>query len=97
MSRLFSGLSLLVLVILGLVFAVLNNHPVEFDYFLAKRELPLAALLIATLVAGVLLGMLFSLGIFIRLKRETLRCRRQAQLAEQEVANLRSIPIKNDP
>lgn len=96
MARIFSFLALLLLVLLGLVFAVLNGHSVEFDYFFARREVPLALTLVLTLVAGALLGLLFSAGIVVRLKRDNLRYKRQAHLAEQEIANLRSIPIKND-
>lgn len=96
MARVFSLLSIIILAVLGLAFAVLNNHAVEFDYFWGKSDFKLAQLLILAMAVGALLGVLFSSGIFIRLKREAVRFRRQAHLAEQEVANLRSIPIKND-
>lgn len=95
MSRLVSFVVLLVLVLLGLAFAVINAKPVELNYFLATREVPLALTLVLTLAFGALIGLLFSLGMVIRLKREALRLRRQIQLAEQEVMNLRSIPIKD--
>ncbi|HEB99133.1 MAG TPA: LapA family protein [Thiotrichales bacterium] len=96
MFRALSFLALAALVILGLVFAVLNAQTVELDYFLGKAEVPLALTLVLTLAGGALLGMLFSFGLVVRLKREILRLRRKAQLAEQEVANLRAIPIKDD-
>lgn len=96
MARFFSILSLVLLVILGLAFAVLNNHAVEFDYFWGRREFNLAQLLVISMAAGALLGVLFSTGILFRLKREASRFKRQAKLAEQEINNLRSIPIKND-
>ena len=51
--------------------------------------------LVITLAFGACVGMLFSLGMVVRLKRETLRLRRQIQLTEQEVVNLRNIPIKD--
>ena len=95
MSRLVSFVVLLVLVLLGLAFAVINSKPVELNYFLATREVPLALTLVLTLAFGALVGILFSLGMVIRLKRETLRLRRQVQLAEQEVMNLRNIPLKD--
>jgi hypothetical protein len=47
------------------------------------------------LAFGALIGLFFSLGMVIRLKRETQRLRRQMQIAEQEVVNLRNIPIKD--
>lgn len=97
MSRLLSYVLVLILVLLGLAFAVVNAKPVELNYFLGTREVPLAMTLVLALVFGACLGMLFSLGMVVRLKRETLRLRRQIQLTEQEVVNLRSIPIKNVP
>lgn len=95
MSRLVSFVLVLVLVLLGLAFAVGNAKPVEVNYFLATRELPLAMTLVLALVLGALIGLLFSLTMMIRLKRETLRLRRQVRLVEQEVINLRNIPIKD--
>ena len=97
MSRLIVSILTLLLVLVGLAFAVVNARPVELNYFLGTREVPLAMTLVLALVFGAGLGMLFSLGMVVRLKRETLRLRRQIQLTEQEVVNLRSIPIKNVP
>ncbi len=95
MSRLVSLVLLLSLVLIGLAFAVVNAKPVELNYFLGTREVPLAMTLVLTLAFGAAIGLLFSLGMVIRLKREALRLRRQAQIAEQEVVNLRNIPIKD--
>jgi len=95
MSRLVSLVLLLALVLVGLAFAVVNSKPVELNYFLATREVPLAMTLVLTLAFGALIGLFFSLGMVIRLKRETLRLRRQMQIAEQEVVNLRNIPIQD--
>ncbi|MFN2309109.1 MAG: lipopolysaccharide assembly LapA domain-containing protein [Gammaproteobacteria bacterium] len=95
MTRLISFVLVLVLAALGLAFAVVNAKPVELNYFLATREVPLAMTLVLTLVFGALIGLLFSLGIVLRLKREALRLRRQVRLAEEEVSNLRNIPLKD--
>ena len=95
MSRLVSLILTAIFVLLGLAFAVVNAKPVELNYFLATREVPLAMVLVLTLTLGALMGIVFSLGMVIRLKRETLRLRRQIQLTEQEVVNLRTMPIKD--
>lgn len=95
MSRLVSLILIAFFVLLGLAFAVVNAKPVELNYFLASREVPLAMVLVLTLVVGALMGIVFSLGMVIRLKRETLRLRRQIQLTEREVVNLRTMPIKD--
>lgn len=95
MSRLIASILILLLVLVGLAFAVVNAKPVELNYFLGTREVPLAMTLVLTLVFGACIGIVFSLGMVVRSKRETLRLRRQIQLAEQEVVNLRNIPIKD--
>ncbi len=95
MPRLLSLILIAFFVLLGLAFAVVNAKPVELNYFIASREAPLAMVLVLTLVAGALMGIVFSLGMVIRLKRETLRLRRRIQLTEQEVVNLRTMPIKD--
>lgn len=95
MARLIVSILILLLVLVGLAFAVVNAKPVELNYFLGTREVPLAMTLVLTLVFGACVGIFFSLGMMVRLKRETLRLRRQIQLTEQEVVNLRNIPIKD--
>lgn len=95
MSRLIASILTLLLVLIGLAFAVVNAKPVELNYFLGTREVPLAMTLVLTLAIGAGIGILFSLGMMVRLKRETLRLRRQIQLTEQEVVNLRTLPIKD--
>lgn len=95
MSRVISLVLIALCVLLGLAFAVVNAKPVELNYFIATREVPLAMVLVLSIVLGALMGFVFSLGMVIRLKRETYRLRRQLQVAGQEVVNLRTIPIKD--
>lgn len=95
MSRVISLILIAIFVLLGLAFAVVNAKPVELNYFLAVREVPLAMVLVLSLVLGAIMGFVFSLGMVIRLKRETLRLRRQLQVADKEVVNLRTMPIKD--
>ncbi len=95
MSRVISLILIAIFVLLGLAFAVVNAKPVELNYFLGVREVPLAMVLVLSLVLGAIMGFVFSLDMVIRLKRETLRLRRQLQMADKEVVNLRTMPIKD--
>lgn len=95
MIRIFAALLLLALVAVGVVFAVMNATPVELDYVLGKREVPLALTLVLTLVFGVLIGVIAAVGMVLGCRHELTRLRRQVRLAEQEIANLRTIPIKD--
>lgn len=95
MSKLIYTAIIFVIVILGVVFAVLNAEPVHLNFYFGAKQLPLSlALILATLV-GALLGVLASIQLIIKSRREVARMRRAAEIAEKEIANLRAIPIKN--
>jgi putative membrane protein len=85
----------LFLVLLGSAFAVMNTENTHIDYYFGELDLPLPLLLIATLGVGALLGVLASLGSYLRLKHQNTELRRKINLAEEEVKNLRAIPIKD--
>lgn len=95
MKRIISYTVLLVIVLLGILFAVLNAETVKFDFYFGSTEQPLSLIIIVTLILGSLLGILASFGLIVRSRREAARLRRAAELAEKEVANLRAIPIKD--
>jgi lipopolysaccharide assembly protein A len=95
MARILLAILFLVLLILGLSFAVLNSTSVPLNYYLGKVDLPLALVVVGSLILGAILGVLVSLGIVIRLKRQVRHLRRQVQTAEKEVSNLRAIPLKD--
>ncbi len=81
---------LVVLVIVGLTFSLLNSTPVEFSYYFGSTVLPLAFALIIAMVVGVLLGALGVLGIVIKLKRESMRLKKVIKASERELSQLRS-------
>ena len=95
MKRIVGLLFLLVVLILGLFFGLLNADPVPLNYYLGTRELPLSLLLVLAVLVGAVCGALASLGIVLRMRHENSRLRKQIRLSEKEVANLRAIPLKD--
>ena len=93
--RLFKFIVLILIVMLGAVFAVLNAEPVQFNYYFGNRELPLSLVMTISLGAGILLGIFACMGLMFGMKRENLQLRRKSQLASQEVNNLRALPLKD--
>jgi putative membrane protein len=85
----------LFLILLGSAFAVMNTGNIQIDYYFGELDLPLPLVLIATLGIGALLGVVASLGSLLRLKHQNAELRRKASLAQEEVKNLRAIPIKD--
>jgi len=94
--RILTYIALLLLILLGITFAGLNADPVVINYYIGSSQLPLSLLLVMALVGGGLLGLLVSLILYIRLKSANLRLRQRLRLIEEEVANLRTIPLKDD-
>ncbi len=95
MRRLLAIVVILFVSFLGLAFAVLNAEAVELKYYLGTISLPLALLLVITLLVGALLGGLASIGYVLHQRRENSRLRKKLNLVEAELKNLREIPIKD--
>ncbi len=93
--RLIKLFLLMLVMMLGAVFAVLNADPVQFNYYFGSRELPLSLVLTIALGVGVLLGIFACMGLMFGMKRENLQLRRKSQLVSQEVNNLRALPLKD--
>lgn len=95
MARILGLLFLLLILVIGLTFAVLNATPVTLNYYFGSREAPLSLVLVLALIAGAILGVLASSGLMLRLKRENSRLQRAIKVAEKEVVNLRTMPVKD--
>jgi len=93
--RIIKLILLILILMLGAVFAVLNAEPVQFNYYFGIRELPLSLVMTIALGVGMLLGVFACLGLIFGMKRENIQLKRKSQLASQEVNNLRALPLKD--
>ena len=66
--RLLMWILVSILVLVGVSFACLNAEPVKLHYYVGVQELPLSFLLIATLILGMLIGLILSWFSIIKLK-----------------------------
>lgn len=82
--------------LIGLTFASLNSAPVVFNYYLDSKNIALSILLTLFFGAGIFLGMIAFIISWIRIKRSNLKLKSQLRIAEIEIKNLRSIPIKGE-
>lgn len=87
-------LLLLVFMVVGASFAIINDAPVSVDLYFITAELPLSLLLLLALGCGILLGGLAGVVYFMRVKKENADLKRKTRLVSEEVRNLRSMPIK---
>lgn len=95
MLRLAYILFALILLVTGILFAVLNAEPVMLHYYFGDTEVPLSLTIISSIIVGAILGVFASAGIVFKLKRENSRLRKSSELAEKEITNLRTMPLKD--
>jgi putative membrane protein len=92
-------LALAVLVLLiGVTFTLKNAQPVELNYYFGIHwQASLSFMLLTTLTVGIAVGFLVSLSIVARMQSQMFRVRRDNRRLEQEVNNLRALPIRDAP
>lgn len=94
MKRLVITLFLFLIALMGAGIASLNAGEVVFDYYFSSVTLPLAVLIFVVLCFGALAGVLLSFGLVLKIRHDRSRLRKRLKLCEQEIKNLRELPIK---
>ena len=92
--QIFTLLTYLALIVVGVTFAGLNADPVIVKYYIGTQQMPLSVLLIGLLVVGIFIGMFSSLMKTIKLRLENKRLKSKLGLAEKEISQLRLISVK---
>ena len=95
MSKLIYTVLILAVILFGIIFAVLNADNVQLNYYFGSKQLPLSLAIVMSMVVGAILGVLASIKLILRTRREMSRLRKASAMAEKEITNLRAIPIKN--
>lgn len=94
--RIFSYVLLVVILIIGISFAVLNSDPVSINYYVGIFKLPLSFLIVLTFAVGCLIGLVAGMAMVLRLKSQNYRLKTRIKLAEKEVSNLRTMPLQDN-
>lgn len=96
MSRIFLiALVFILVLVVGIAFTSLNAQPVTLDYFLGRAETTLPWVLLVSLAAGFVVGLIVTGFALFSARRDVRRLRRQLRSLEAEVTNLRNLPIRN--
>lgn len=85
----------LIVIVLAIIFVALNSHTIDLNYWVGKCQIYLPLLLFITLFLGALLGICAMLPLWLRAKRERRKAKGRLRNLEQELKNLRNIPIKD--
>jgi putative membrane protein len=88
---------LIVIVLFGVSFSLLNSQDVVVNLYVLKHVLPLSLLLVITLGIGVLIGFITLGGAFLKLKRAYSQLKRRVSSSEEEIKNLRRLPLTEAP
>ena len=98
MKRLMYAVAITVVILVGVTFTTKNAQMAELNYYFGIHwTTPLAFMLLTTFAVGILVGVLASLAIVARMQRQLLQTRRESRQLEQEVNNLRALPIRDVP
>ncbi len=97
MKFIFLVIASIVLIVLGMSFYMLNNEAVNVDLYFWKPEEPtqLALVMLITLAVGVLIGFFASLSMVFTNKSEIRRLKKIQKSNEEELTNLRNMPLKD--
>ncbi len=94
--RIISYFILLLLLILGISFAVLNAETVTLNYYIGQKHFPLSLLLVLTFTLGCLLGVIVGIGMYLRMKSQNFKLKSRIKIVEKEVENLRTMPLHDN-
>ena len=94
MSRIAKLILVFVILLIGLAFHLKNNQLIELNYYVDVINLPMSWLVVLVLFIGSMLGVLASLPIIIKLKRDKMMLERHIKNSEKEINNLRVMPVR---
>jgi lipopolysaccharide assembly protein A len=88
-------LVLILAVLVGASFTLLNADPVSVNLYAIRFDLPLSVVIFASLLLGAILASFACVGLVLRRFRDHRQLSRRVRLAEDELSKLRKIPIKD--
>jgi len=93
--RIITYLLLLIIILIGITFAVLNPNIVTVNYYVGQKTLPLSLLLVLVFGVGCFLGLLVGGWIVLKVNLKNFRLKQRLKVVEKEVQNLRAIPLQD--
>ncbi|MDN5872445.1 MAG: LapA family protein [Nitrococcus sp.] len=93
MQRLVDLIVIIVIVLLGLSFAMLNKDVVQLNYYFGSVTTPLSLLLTVVLIVGAVLGVLSTIGIVVRQRAEIARLRRRTRMERKAISERSKLPV----
>ena len=95
MTGLLQLLLLMLILILAAAFAALNEQMINMNYFIGSMETSLTFVIMVCFILGMLFSFLIIVTYIIRLRWQHRRMERALKLKDQELNNLRAMPVKD--
>ena len=95
MSSIVQLLSVILVLITAAAFAALNEQVINLNYFIGVLETKLTFVIITSFLLGMIFTLLLIIGYIIKLRIQTRRMKSSLRLKEQELNNLRELPVKD--
>jgi lipopolysaccharide assembly protein A len=96
MKRIIYTILAVLVLLIGIAFAIQNRQVIELNYYFGLSwSGPLSLTLLTSFAIGVAAGYLASLRMVVRMQRQLVQARKEIRQIEQEVVNLRALPIKD--
>ncbi|MDA8561796.1 LapA family protein [Gammaproteobacteria bacterium] len=86
--RIFRYVILLVVIFLGVTFALLNKESVLINYYFGSGYIPLSFLLVIVFVIASLLGLIVGLWLLLKLKLKVYKLQQQLKAKDKQIDNL---------
>lgn len=96
MKRILTFTILLLVALVGLGFALINAEMVSLNFYFDSIQAPLSLVMVVSLAVGAVMGVIASLWVIIGLKRDLAKMRKTIKVADEEIANLRSLPMRDN-
>lgn len=95
MRKLFFLLLFALIFVISAAFAAFNMTAVTVNFYFGDVTLPLSALLVVAMLAGLALGLIVLILSSLKLRYENRRLQHKLAVSEQEINSLRILPIKD--
>ena len=95
MFRLFALFLTLFVCVISVVVVYFNSNPYIVDFSIVQfTEIPLGILLFSAMIFGILISLFFLLGLVLSMRKKYKKLKKDYELINKEVQNLRRIPIQ---
>lgn len=94
--KIYSYVFILLLILIGITFSLLNAQRVVLHYYFGQKEWPFSFFLVLSFGFGIFVGWLSMLVRWLSLKSHDRKLSKQLKVAQQELDNLRIVPIKEN-